>query len=235
MTISVKAVETWGMNMEYDARIWYMSGDFGLKWPGLWFYLGFGRRQQFFILAQSSMDGSEITCKISHNLWKNYGKILEDCGWFGCLQISHLFKKLTKTGRAAWFFQDLPAKQNIRTIWCVKIHEHLSDHFYSIWFKSCLTWHHLVVNFLVHIFWWGQNGIYFAGTFLAFRRFASAGPLGRVPKCLSAEKSIMENKLVFVSFITFDAEVGWEYKWDIYFVKFNSLQDWPGPIINRPR
>ena len=52
----------------------------------------------------------------------------------------------------------------------------------------------------------------FADFLLAFRRFASAGPLGRVPKCLSAEKSTMENKSVFVSIITFDAEVGWEFK-----------------------
>ena len=72
---------------------------------------------------------------------------------------------------------------------------------------------------------------FFAGAFLAF----FAVRLGRVPKCLSAEKSIMENKSIFVSIITFDAEVGWEYKLDIYFVKFNSLQDGPTRIINRPR
>ena len=40
--------------------------------------------------------------------------------------------------------------------------------------------------------------------------FRPAGPLGRVSKCFLAEKSIMENKSVFVSIITFDAEVGWE-------------------------
>ncbi len=132
-------------------------------------------------------------------------------------------RNLTPAGRAPWFFQDLPRKQNIRTKRCVKIHEHLSDQFYSIWFKSCLTWHHLVVNFLVHIFWWGQN------------KFFSPLPFACVPKCLSAEKSIMENKLDFVSIITFDAEVGWEFKGDIYLVKFNSLHDGPNPIVSRPR
>ena len=45
----------------------------------------------------------------------------------------------------------------------------------------------------------------------------------------------MENKLVFVSIITFDAEVGWEFEWDIYLVKFNSLHDGPGPIVNWSR
>jgi hypothetical protein len=57
----------------------------------------------------------------------------------------------------------------------------------------------------------GQNGI-FRQCLFGLSPFASAGPFGRVPKCLSAEKSIMENKSGFVSIITFDAEVGWEFK-----------------------
>ena len=154
------AVIIWGMNMEYYARIWDLPGDFGLMRPVLWLYLVLGFHDRNLDLEKYTMDGPEITCKISHNMWKDYGQFLEDCGWFGGLQISHLLEKLTKSSRASWFFQDLSSKQNIRTKGCVKIHEHLSDQFYSIWFKSCLTWHHLVVNFLVHIFWWGKYGIF---------------------------------------------------------------------------
>ena len=63
--------EAWKCNMMQECGTCLaISG-----WCGLFygFYLGFGQRQQYFKLAQSSMDGPEISCKISHNMWIDYG------------------------------------------------------------------------------------------------------------------------------------------------------------------
>jgi hypothetical protein len=57
------------------------------------------------------------------------------------------------------------------------------------------------INSFCPLILWGQQWDLSPVPFWPFSPFASARPLGRVPKCLSAEKSIMENKSIFVSII----------------------------------